>query len=160
MLFNCKIIQMYPVSPFVTGGQLAIAILVLLSYPLQLHPCRASLHKVTAGDTNLETARFSLLTLCIMFFSYVIAITGTFFILRNVIVNDLSTILSFVGATGSTTICYILPGLFYYKMKILESPELASKDWLFSFSVFLYCLGCCVMVTSLIALVSGASMSH
>lgn len=37
---------MYPTSPIITVGQVAITLLVLLSYPLQCHPCRASLDKV------------------------------------------------------------------------------------------------------------------
>lgn len=38
---------MYPAtSLFIAVGQLAIAILVLFSYPLQVHPCRNCLDKV------------------------------------------------------------------------------------------------------------------
>lgn len=38
---------MYPsTSLFIAVGQLAIAILVLFSYPLQVHPCRNCLDKV------------------------------------------------------------------------------------------------------------------
>lgn len=33
---------------FVAGGRVAIVILVIFSYPLQAHPCRASLDKVLA----------------------------------------------------------------------------------------------------------------
>lgn len=44
---GANIIAMYPsTSLFVAFGQLAIAILVLFSYPLQLHPCRNCLDKV------------------------------------------------------------------------------------------------------------------
>ena len=38
-------------------------------------------------------------------------------------VKDLSVVLSFVGATGSTTVSYILPGVFYYKMFKNEGPK-------------------------------------
>ena len=43
---------MYPsTSLFIAIGQLAIVILVLFSYPLQVHPCRNCLDKVfNAGD--------------------------------------------------------------------------------------------------------------
>lgn len=49
MLFKvgANIIAMYPsTSLFIAVGQLAIAILVLFSYPLQVHPCRNCLDKV------------------------------------------------------------------------------------------------------------------
>lgn len=44
---------MYPSTTlFIAIGQLAIVILVLFSYPLQVHPCRNCLDKVFhAGDT-------------------------------------------------------------------------------------------------------------
>jgi len=42
-----NIIAMYPSTTlFVAVGQLAIVILVLFSYPLQVHPCRNCLDKV------------------------------------------------------------------------------------------------------------------
>jgi hypothetical protein len=43
---------MYPsTSLFIAVGQLAIAILVIFSYPLQVHPCRNSLDKVFNFDS-------------------------------------------------------------------------------------------------------------
>ncbi|KAJ1983673.1 hypothetical protein H4R34_001144 [Dimargaris verticillata] len=41
-----NVILMYKSGPMVTFGQLAIGVLMILSYPLQCHPCRACLHKV------------------------------------------------------------------------------------------------------------------
>lgn len=44
---GANIIAMYPsTSIFIAVGQLAIVILVLSSYPLQVHPCRNSISKV------------------------------------------------------------------------------------------------------------------
>lgn len=44
---GANIIAMYPsTSLFIAFGQLAIVILVLFSYPLQVHPCRNCLDKV------------------------------------------------------------------------------------------------------------------
>jgi len=36
-------------------------------------------------------------------------------------VRDLSIVLALVGATGSTTVSYILPGFFYYLL--FKNPE-------------------------------------
>jgi len=42
---------MYPsTSLFIAVGQLAIVILVLFSYPLQVHPCRSCIDKVLHPD--------------------------------------------------------------------------------------------------------------
>jgi hypothetical protein len=48
---TANIIEMYPSSSlFIAIGQLAIAILVLFSYPLQVQPCRNCLDKVFNFD--------------------------------------------------------------------------------------------------------------
>lgn len=44
---GANIIAMYPSTTlFIAVGQLAIAILVMFSYPLQVHPCRNCLDKI------------------------------------------------------------------------------------------------------------------
>ncbi|KAI0046216.1 hypothetical protein FA95DRAFT_1520510 [Auriscalpium vulgare] len=127
---SANIIAMYPsTSLFIAVGQLAIAILVMFSYPLQVHPCRNCLDKVfhfgtpaakpVAGDEEVEEVedehgvhaemsplKHTVLTTAIIASGFTIAY----------FVDDLQMVLSFVGATGSTTISFILPGLFYWQM--------------------------------------------
>lgn len=101
-----------PQTYFVAYGRLAIVILVIFSYPLQSHPCRASLDKILdklKKDHDVEApsnTKYIVMTTCILVTSYFVAIT----------VNQLDLVLSFVGSTGSTTISFILPGLFYFKI--------------------------------------------
>ncbi|KAJ3117881.1 hypothetical protein HDU96_005014 [Phlyctochytrium bullatum] len=122
-----NIIQMYPSGPIVTLGQCALAVLFLLSYPLQCHPARACLDKVASGwfsggaaiagggdhghghsgGATMPASRHVGITTALLIGSFLLAVA----------VDDLSTVLSLVGATGSTTICYILPGMLYYKMR-------------------------------------------
>jgi amino acid permease len=100
----------------VAGGRLAIVILVVFSYPLQAHPCRASLDKVLAWNSpdtrGLKVPplpspfKYFAMTTAILIGSYLVAIT----------VTKLDLVLAFVGSTGSTTISFILPGLFYFKI--------------------------------------------
>lgn len=47
-----------------------------------------------------------IVTTSIIVLSYLVAIT----------ISQLDLVLSFVGSTGSTTISFILPGLFYFKL--------------------------------------------
>jgi len=132
---GANIIGMYPsTSLFIACGQLAIVVLVLFSYPLQVHPCRNCLDKVfhwghvqaTAPvktdddeeendeeimvavnrDAEMTTFKHTMLTSAI--------VTGGFTIAY--LVDDLQMVLSFVGSTGSTTISFILPGLLYWKL--------------------------------------------
>lgn len=136
-----NIIMMYPPSVASTIGKAAIVVLVMFSVPLQVHPCRASLDAVlrwrpnrnqrrsdspsnrallpTSGQTDSHGApvvamsdlRFALLTTFIIALSYIGALT----------VSQLDRVLSYVGATGSTSISFILPGLFYYKISDPDS---------------------------------------
>lgn len=76
-----------PQSGFVAGGRLAIVILVVFSYPLQAHPCRASLDKILAWSSPETRNRkvppppsafkYFIVTTCILVASYLIAITVT-----------------------------------------------------------------------------------
>lgn len=115
----------------------------MFSYPLQVHPCRASSDAVLkwfsssrddesstlrtapllgrdrstsrqprSGDTMSE-ARFATITTVIVILSYVVAMT----------VYSLEKVLAYVGSTGSTSISFILPGLFFYKISDPDSPH-------------------------------------
>lgn len=76
-----------PPSYFVAGGRLAIVILVIFSYPLQAHPCRASLDKVLAwGSASARGSKvpppasafkYFAMTTSILILSYIVAITVT-----------------------------------------------------------------------------------
>ena len=139
-----NIVAQYAPSTSTTIGRAAIVILVMFSYPLQVHPCRASIDAVlkwrpikgkskrslpTSADTSprnlpivpptgkkrndeIGDVRFALITTVIIILSYIVAMT----------VSSLSTVLAYVGSTGSTSISFILPGLFYYKISSPDSP--------------------------------------
>lgn len=148
-----NIVMMYPPSIASTIGKAAIVILVMFSVPLQVHPCRASLDAVlkwrpnrsgsdrpsspsnrsllptAAGPTDSHGApivamselRFALLTTFIIVLSYITALT----------ISQLDRVLAYVGATGSTSISFILPGLFYYKISdpnSIHHQRLAKED--------------------------------
>ncbi|EJD41182.1 hypothetical protein AURDEDRAFT_106346 [Auricularia subglabra TFB-10046 SS5] len=147
---GANIIAMYPsTSLFIAGGQLAIVVLVLFSYPLQVHPCRNCLDKVFhdaatppspdeevedefAPDT-MSPLKHTLLTAGIVLAGFAVAWA----------VDDLKLVLSFVGSTGSTTISFILPGLFYYKLFKDEPDE---QRWLRPASLVLFVYGVLIMI--------------
>ncbi|KAJ5165446.1 Amino acid transporter transmembrane [Penicillium coprophilum] len=131
-----NIIGMYPPGVYATIGRAAIVMLVVFSYPLQCHPCRASVDAVlkwrprqhaTESSPNrhpllgprgnrtpeaMSDLRFSIITTTILILSYLVAMT----------VSSLESVLAYVGSTGSTSISFILPGLFYYKISSPDSP--------------------------------------
>jgi hypothetical protein len=110
----------------------------MFSYPLQVHPCRASVDAVlkwrpkgktdaqgspsrgalipkgpNARADGMSDIRFAAITTFIIVLSYIVAMT----------VNSLSVVLAYVGSTGSTSISFILPGVFYYKISAPDSPH-------------------------------------
>ena len=130
-----NIVAQYAPSVASTIGKAAIVVLVMFSYPFQVHPCRASVDAVLMwrpsrrtdspngspsrpsvikprNDVMSET-RFAAITTAIIVLSYVVAMT----------VSSLEKVLAYVGSTGSTSISFILPGLFYYKISSPESPH-------------------------------------
>ncbi|KAI9648985.1 hypothetical protein NHQ30_001551 [Ciborinia camelliae] len=137
-----NIVGMYIPSTASTIAKAAIVILVMFSYPLQVHPCRASVDAVlkwrpnswkrshspngsparsapllsggyvrpSARNDTIGETRFAIITTVIITLSYFTAVT----------VSSLDKVLAYVGSTGSTSISFILPGLFYYK---ISSPD-------------------------------------
>ena len=63
-----------------------------------------------ARNDTIGELRFAVITTVIIILSYTVAMT----------VSSLDKVLAYVGSTGSTSISFILPGLFYYK---ISSPE-------------------------------------
>lgn len=59
----------------------------------------------------MSDTRFALLTTLILTLAYITALS----------VDSLDRMLAFVGSTGSTSISFILPGLFYYKISDPDS---------------------------------------
>lgn len=127
-----NIVAQYAPSVSATIGRAAIVVLVMFSYPLQVHPCRASVDAVLKwrptkrksnpadenpnnpmikkGRDEIGEVRFAAITTVIIILSYIVAMT----------VSSLDKVLAYVGSTGSTSISFILPGLFYYK---ISSPD-------------------------------------
>jgi len=160
---GANIIAMYPsTSLFIAIGQLAIVVLVLFSYPLQVHPCRNCLDKVFKfgkGEDVVKTTvsaedgdeddgedvhdehaavdmspwKHTVLTAAIIGSGFTIAY----------FVDDLKLVLSFVGSTGSTTISFILPGLFFWQLTRYDN---STSKLLNRGALALAIYGICVMV--------------
>lgn len=95
---------------------------------------------------QMETKRFLLITALILVFSYLLAIS----------VSSLARVLAIVGATGSTTISFILPGFFGWKLIGTEYDSstggIKSSTKLFKYSGLVMAIwGVIIMITSLIA---------
>ncbi|RYP41973.1 hypothetical protein DL767_000604 [Monosporascus sp. MG133] len=150
-----NIVSMYPPSTASTIAKAAIVVLVTFSIPLQVHPCRASIYAVTqwrprsssrsptapgspgsrsllptsqarknsdhGSGAEISDIVFAGLTSLILILAYITALT----------VSSLERVLAFVGSVGSTSISFILPGVFYWKISHPDSghqQRLAKED--------------------------------
>ena len=83
-------------------------------------------------------------------------ITFTFLLLSfsvAMVVNDLGVVLALVGATGSTLVSYILPGLIYIKIH----PFLDVSNVLAHVQLT---VGCFIMPMALYFVLTGNFLSH
>jgi len=130
------ILKGYPEkSSIVAVTRLLYCLLALFSYPLQIHPSRTSalaLMDLVRPSASGGASRWAAVTVLELAGSLIIAIT----------VLDLGKILAVVGATGSTMVSYILPGLVYAQ----AFKEFHAKRVL---AIGLLLLGCIVMPTCL-----------
>ena len=184
-----NIIMLYPQAVSSTIGRIAIVLLVMLAFPLQCHPARASIHQILQHfaeenvsisatlaneptvatessplirdssldlnevieeesfyqpkETPLRGKSFIVITCSILVASYLVAIS----------VSSLARVLAIVGATGSTSISFILPGLFGYKLIGTEhktAVPLTTKIFKYT-GLLLFIWGLIIMITCLTA---------
>mmetsp|Transcript_19958 Transcript_19958/g.29877 ORF Transcript_19958/g.29877 Transcript_19958/m.29877 type:complete len:446 (+) Transcript_19958:37-1374(+) len=135
---EADVLNGYPNHPLITITRVLISFLVTFSFPLQCFPCRFSAMQILTSamgpsqTASAEVRRWWIITATICALSWFI----------SMIVTDLGQILSVVGATGSTTISYILPGFVFFSLE---------KEWnlrkILALSLFI--LGCIIIPAAL-----------
>lgn len=126
-----NIIMNFPNDILATIVRGLYIIVMGVSYPLQVNPCRTYLIKLTNIEIKKEYHKiikvFS--TTLIILLTYLIAISGM----------NLGLVYSIIGATASTFMCLIFPALFYFNMDIERSIVLDILGYLsFLFGVFVF----------------------
>jgi len=115
-----NLLRNYPAtSTMVTVIRVLISLLVSFTFPLQSHPSRTCIMDLWEHRSPSDGSR------AVNTFRYVL-ITLLFLGLANFVgsmVENLSTVLAVVGATGSTTVSYLLPGITYYYMHQKPHPK-------------------------------------
>jgi len=143
------VLENYASTPTISVARVGVAILVGSSFPLQCHPSRMCIFSLldqakgprpegdetdAAPTRNVEH----------------VAVTAIFIVAALMIalsVKSLGLVLSFVGATGSTTISYILPGGIYYTV----GPPGVRRYLAF----IQFCLGLVIMPSALAVIFMG-----
>lgn len=174
-IVNGNVILLYTNSLSATIGRCCIVFTVLFSFPLMLHPARISVNNIyfwcktkfmhlnqsidspeqeellsnPDQESNVVDKHiipfpdhvFYIITFSLLITGYIFALT----------IQSFALVLAIVGATGSTSISFILPGLFGYKLIGTEDPHhITKKQWTLKIlSLVLVIWGFAVMILSL-----------
>jgi len=136
------VLQGYPQYDSVEITRFLFSFVAIFSYPLQIHPariCAMNLWKFafprhTELDDRVLAMRYWIVTAILLVGSLGIAL----------VTKSLGLMLAIVGATGSTMVSYILPGLVYW----CSFQQSSNKRFL---ALAQLCIGCVIMPTCLIA---------
>lgn len=137
-LVKADVLENYPQNALLTISRIFVSALTALSFPLQAFPCRNSVMQIlksTVGEAKsprVTMLRWWIITACICSLAWLI----------SMVVTDLGIVLAVVGATGSTTISYILPGFVFFKLE---------KEWTLKrvAALALFIAGCIIIPTAL-----------
>jgi len=123
------ILKVYPESSYTSVVRILFSINLSLSYALLAHPCRNSCSTLLFGCTayKLDAKRFHMLTWTIVLASFGI----------TMVCSDLGLVLGLVGATGSTAVSWVFPGIFYYSMRPTGKKRLIALG--------MFITGCCLI---------------
>lgn len=115
-------------------GKFTLVLMVILSFPLMFHPCRISFNNMIhwiesefKKDSKIDGENERLLDEEIQSDHSPVPFPQSRFIIESIIlicslyglalsITSFELVLALVGATGSTLICFILPGLFGFKL--------------------------------------------
>lgn len=157
------VLTTYPASTNVAVARILMALSVVLSYGLQSHPSRMCILSMigagrsACGMRTHPAASLNSEAACGLAAELLpppqeeqrtfVAVTSVFLLCSvaiALVVDDLGLVLSIVGATGSTTVSYLLPGFCYFRL----CPDKASPTrWL---ALLQLGLGCVIMPASLV----------
>lgn len=104
-----NLLTAYPRDIPILIVRICLSFAIAFSYPVLAHPARNSFSSLlfnVSDSKNLNWIKYNILTWTIILISFAI----------SMITDDLGIVLGIIGSTGTTTIAFILPGLFYYNL--------------------------------------------
>ncbi|CAD7942069.1 unnamed protein product [Amoebophrya sp. A25] len=105
-----NILQNFPAAAFFPNvGRFCLFAALFFTYPLLVHPCRASLHRSIFGDGHRATTPQHVAeTLVIMFLA----------LLTAVLVPQVQVILGYAGSTFGILLAYVFPAYFVLRLSV------------------------------------------
>lgn len=130
--FGGNILAFLPPSLGSTVAKIGFIATVAVSLPLCLFPCRTSLHSLLVR-TSRESSKVSLLNelmassnvhfMSDKLFRILTVILITLTVAISIVVPHIEFVLSIIGSTIGTMICFILPGLVYLNLTKKDTAE-------------------------------------
>lgn len=130
--FGGNILSFLPASLISTAMKLAFVATVAVSLPLCLFPCRTSLFSLLI-KSNKDSSRSSLMNEFVLspsahhmsdrHFRFLTVLLIVFTVSISVVVPRIEFVLSIIGSTTGTIICFILPGHVYSQLMRKNTTE-------------------------------------
>eukprot|EP01084_Bolivina_argentea_P270415 459802_1 len=132
-----NLLTAYPKSIPILIVRICLSLAIAFSYPVLAHPARNSFSSLifqVADSKELNWIAYNSITWTIVLLSFTI----------SMITDDLGIVLGLVGATGTTVIAFILPGLFYFYLPqhMLEKNQPDTYKWKRYVALSMVVLGC------------------
>ncbi|AFN83673.1 transmembrane amino acid transporter protein [Encephalitozoon romaleae SJ-2008] len=125
-----NVLENYPNDVLASVVRGLYVVVMGVSYPLQVNPCRNHLINIISftQESRKKPLRF-IVTTGIIILTCLLAISGM----------GLGIIYSVIGSTASTFMCLIFPALFYFNMNITKPKGLVIMSYIaFLFGVFVF----------------------
>lgn len=125
-----NVLENYPNDVLASVVRGLYVVVMGVSYPLQVNPCRNHLINIIsfAQESRKKLLRF-IVTTGVIISTCLLAISGM----------GLGIIYSVIGSTASTFMCLIFPALFYFNMNITKPKGLVIMSYIaFLFGVFVF----------------------
>ncbi|ADM12281.1 transmembrane amino acid transporter protein [Encephalitozoon intestinalis ATCC 50506] len=124
-----NVLENYPNDVLASVVRGLYIVVMGVSYPLQVNPCRSHLINIIAFSQRSEKLLRFAVTTGIIISTCLLAVSGM----------SLGIIYSVIGATASTFMCLIFPALFYFNMNITKPKGLIFLSYTaFLFGIFVF----------------------
>lgn len=146
LAFGGNILSSLPASIASTLMKTAFIATVAVSLPLCLFPCRTSLYSLFMKSNRRDQSRSTLMNEFVSsasshymtdrHFRILTVLLIVFTVSISIIVPKIEFVLSIIGSTTGTIICFVLPGLMYTQMTRKNTTERLLAQFLTYFGLF------------------------
>ena len=105
---NADLLKSLPSNDYTTAARAGMGLCLVTCYPLQMHPVKKAMSNILFSTKLLDCNQRT-------YFSVVFIMTLVVYVIA-LLIDDLSTVFTFIGATSSMFTGYTFPAYFYIQI--------------------------------------------